>query len=150
MLYCTLDVSWNSPLVPGTPLPLVPVSSRASSGSYHHFVIFPLLSQLKYSHVNIKNYLKCHTSDVRNGKLEALLYPISKMFQNFALPSLKLPSYVCPTEISHLLFHVYHKRHRCSLGTIVSATNVISKATGIFNGKLSLIKDLFAVDIFTR
>jgi hypothetical protein len=129
---------------------LVPVSSSPSSGSYYHFAIFRLLSQLNYNHVNIQNYLKCHTSDVRNRELETLFYPISTMFQNFALPSPKMPSFECPTEISHLLFHVYLKRHRYSLVTIVSAPNVINRAIRIFNGRSGLIKYLFAVDIFTR
>jgi len=70
------------------------------------------------------------------------------MFQNFALPYLKLPSFVCPTKISHLLFHVYLKRNRCSLGTIFSAANVSSSAIRIYNGRSGLIKDLFVVDIF--
>ena len=143
MLYCSLYLSWNTTLVPETPLLLVPVSSSASSEIYYQFVIvFFFLSLLKYNHVNVQNYLKCHTSDVRNRKLQALFYSMSTMFKNFALPFLKLPSFVCPTKISHRMFHVYLKLHRCSLPTIVLVTVVISRAVRIFNGRSGLIKDM--------
>jgi hypothetical protein len=115
-----------------------------------HRPFFFFFESVEIQNVNVQNYLAYHTSDVRNRKLEALFYPMTTTFQNFALPFPKPPFFVYPTKISHRIFHVNLTLHRCSSATIVSAADVISRVIKIFNGRSGLIKDVFVVDIFTK